>query len=116
VNRAAAVVAILVIGTACGGNFSQADARDRATKASCDWYEQCGEIGANGQFQTWDQCEVDARAFWNNAWSYEVCNDRILPEDLDSCLNAIDGTLCGNGLDWLNTIANKCNRETVCSG
>lgn len=108
--------ALLVLAPACGGNYSQPDARDRATAASCDWYEACGEIGEDKAYASRDACEVDVRAYWNNAWPVELCDQKIPPEKMDTCLVAIEITECGNAFDFLNTVANKCGRANMCTG
>jgi hypothetical protein len=116
VKRIATVVAVVVVGAGCGGNLGQADARDQATKASCDWYDKCGEIGSGKRFATRDDCEVDVRAGWNSAWPYQECNDRIPRDKLDVCISAIKITTCGNGFDIWNTLVVKCGKAEVCSG
>lgn len=115
-KRIAAVVTTLVLVAGCGGNYSQAEARDQATKATCDWYDRCGEIGSGMTYATRDDCEVDNRARWNSYWPYEDCNNRIPPEELDQCTAAIKATECGNGWDIANTFLNKCPPADVCSG
>ena len=115
-KRIAAVVTVLVLGAACGGDLGQPDARDQATKASCDWYAKCGEIGSGEQFATRDDCEVEVRAGWNSLWPYEECNGRIPPDKLELCISAIKITSCDNAFDIWNTLAVKCGKAEVCSG
>ena len=104
------------VGAGCGSSSSQADARDRATTASCDWFQLCGQIGAGKMYQTRDMCDVQVRARWDAAWSVTACDGKINANQLDICLAAIKATECGNGLDALNTLANKCPEARVCSG
>jgi len=114
------VMALGVVGlgpaTGCGSDHSQAGARDAVTEATCDWYMGCGEIGAGKTHATRDSCEVQVRASWDSAWPVEACDGKINTAQLDVCLNAIAATECGNGLDVLNTLVNKCPQDKVCSG
>lgn len=105
----------LLVAAGCGGNYGQPEARDRATAASCDWYASCDAIGEGKTFATRDACEVEVRSGWNDLWPLAECDDRIPARALDSCLEAIGNTTCGNGLDFFNTVFNKCGKETVCS-
>ena len=113
-------VAAFAVGAAapgCGGSTaSQADARDRATATSCDWFQMCGEIGAGKTYDTRDTCDVQVRAKWDTAWPVASCDGKISENQLEICLAAISSTICGNGLDELNTLANKCPEAKICSG
>jgi hypothetical protein len=104
----------LVVG--CGSDHSQAGARDAVTDASCTYYARCGEIGAGKTYETRDSCEVQVRASWDTAWPVETCDGKISSDQLNICLNAIGATECGNALDVLNTLLNKCPQEKICSG
>ena len=115
VVRALAIV-ILAAGVSCGGNPSRTSARDQATSTSCDWYDKCGQIGAGKTFADRDSCDVQVRAFWENAWPTADCDGKISGDQLDVCLSAIRITECGNGLDVLNTLGNKCPKAKVCGG
>jgi hypothetical protein len=112
-NLAFVLVALGVI--SCGPP-SQPQARDAATAKSCDWYARCDEIGAGKQYETRDACEIEVRNFWNNTWALADCDSKIDSEALDICLKSIEITQCGNGLDFLNTILNKCGKASVCAG
>ena len=100
----------------CGGPLSQPAARDLAVVHTCDWVAKCGEIGSGKTYATRDSCDVGQRSEWNNRWSLAKCDGKIQPSDLDVCLKAIDSTVCGNGLDLLNTLFNKCSEAQVCKG
>lgn len=100
----------------CDGAPSRTAARDAATRASCDWYAMCGEIGAGKTFETRDSCEVQVRSSWDQAWPAADCDGKINGDQLDVCLSAIKITECGNGLDVLNTLANKCPKARICNG
>jgi hypothetical protein len=109
-------VVALGLPAGCGSSHSQAAARDAVTEATCDWYMDCGEIGAGKTHASRDSCEVQVRASWDSAWPAEACDGKINSEQLDVCLDAIAITECGNGLDVLNTLVNKCPQAKVCSG
>lgn len=100
----------------CGSGSSQADARDRATAASCDWWQMCGQIGAGKRYETRDTCNVQVRASWDSNWPVATCEGHIDESQLEICLAAIKITDCGNLLDIGNTLANKCPAAKVCSG
>jgi hypothetical protein len=100
----------------CGSSNSQADARDRATTTSCDWFQMCGQIGAGKRYETRDTCNVQVRASWDQAWPVASCDGKIDENQLGICLAAIQSTLCGNGLDVLNTLVNKCPEAKICGG
>jgi hypothetical protein len=97
-----------------GADRSQADARDSATTASCDWYAMCGEIGAGKTYDTRDTCNVQVRAFWDSKWPVATCDGKVDTGALGICLDAIHITECGNAVDVFNTVANKCAVEKVC--
>jgi hypothetical protein len=109
---------LLAVGLAagCGSDHSQASARDAVTDASCAYYARCGDIGSGRTYETRDSCEVQVRASWDTAWPVEACDGKINSEQLNVCLNAIGATECGNTLDVLNTLLNKCPQDKVCSG
>jgi hypothetical protein len=108
-----------VVGAAasgCGSTASQADARDRATATSCDWFQMCGQIGTGKTYDTRDTCDVQVRAKWDSAWPVASCDGKISESQLEICLAAISSTICGNGLDELDTLANKCPEAKICAG
>jgi len=107
---------VVAVGLGCGGNLTQSEARQRVTAQSCDWYQNCGDIGAGEQFADRDQCEVSVESFWNTQWPLASCDNKIPPAALETCLQSIENTVCGNGLDFLNTVLNKCGQSQVCKG
>jgi hypothetical protein len=109
-------LAAMTLAAGCDSSNSQASARDAVTEASCDYYMRCGEIGPGLTHPNRDSCEVQVRANWDNAWPAETCDGKINHAQLDVCLDAIAITECGNGLDVLNTLLNKCPQDRICSG
>src|SRR5262245_27853350 len=106
----------------CGGGVTPAmdtreSARDKATVASCEYYRRCDLIGPGkdtmGGFATLESCDLNARAFWDNAWPATQCS-MIDQAGLSVCINAINGTLCMNGADVLATLLIKCPAAMVC--
>ena len=115
-KRLIAIASLSVLLAACSGTWSQAAARDAATEKSCDFYTRCGEVQSGKKYPTRDDCEIDVRAYWNNAWPAAECDNKIRNEDMDVCLKAIEITECGNSMDFFNTVFNKCSRSSVCKG
>jgi hypothetical protein len=115
--RTTYLLAPLLMLAACGPT-SQADARNRAADATCAFYNRCKQIGtSDGQvYATMDACVVKERSNWNDYWPASTCEGKVSDEALDVCLSAIRITECGNWLDRLNTLVNKCSKDRVCSG
>lgn len=110
-----AAVALLAV-AGCGSvTTSRESARDQATTVSCNWFQMCGEIGAGKTFATRDACEVSVRANRDAAWPASECAGKINVNQLDICLSAIRSTTCMNGVDFLNTVFNKCPATLVCA-
>src|SRR5262245_44187690 len=91
-------VAVATGASSCGGvTDARTTAIDRATAASCDYYQRCDKIGPGQEtmrgFATRASCEVNARAFWDNSWPTGQCQ-AINQEGLSVCISAIMGTLC----------------------
>jgi Family of unknown function (DUF6184) len=112
----AGVMSLALLAVSCGGvGTSRETARDQATSVSCDWYNGCKMFGTAGAMYTSaDSCQIDVRAKWESAWPVADCEGKIDSSALNLCLNAIAGTICGNALDILNTLANKCSKAKVC--
>jgi hypothetical protein len=111
------LVAIAAGTSTCGGvTDSRVAARDKATKAACDRYQQCMLIGPNmGQaYVTYDSCATQWRANWENAWPVATCNE-INQQMLNVCLSAIAATDCANFGDFVATLF-KCQAQDVCIG
>ena len=106
----------LGLAVSCGSNHSQASARDAVTDASCDFYMRCDQIGSGKTYANRDTCEVQVRASWDTAWPVQTCDGKINSDQLKVCLSAIAATECGNALDVLNTLLNKCPQDKICSG
>jgi hypothetical protein len=112
----ALALALLLDG--CGGvTSSQVVARDKATKAGCDWYAMCDQIGAAPRtYTTRASCDAQVNAYWDQAWPTAECEGKINQMELQTCLNAIAATQCANGIDFLVTLGIKCPKANVCKG
>jgi hypothetical protein len=110
-----AVVALMA-GGGCGNvTDTRAAARDQATKASCDYFMRCNQIGsaAGATFPDRPSCEIQARSYWESTWPAPDCTGLIRESELSTCLNAIAGTQCGNGIAFLFTLG-TCSKANVC--
>ena len=122
-KSAFAVLLLALLGTAaCGDDddddsaASQGAARDRATRAACDKYAECDAIGNGAMYETRESCEIDQRAAWDDLWPAGECDGQIDQSQLEACEVTIQTAECGNLLDFVNIIANKCSRANVCGG
>jgi hypothetical protein len=52
--------------------------------------------------------------FWTNQWPTAVCDGKIVSSAVTTCVDAINSTLCMNGLDVLATLYAKCPEARVC--
>jgi hypothetical protein len=103
----------------CGG-VSGSDvqsARQQATTASCNYYMMCNEIGpdagTNG-FENASTCQTMVLSFWTGQWPDSTCQGKVDQSALSVCIDAINSTLCMNGLDVLATLYAKCPVARVC--
>jgi hypothetical protein len=100
----------------CGGvTSSQQVARDKATDATCDRYQECNQIGPGLMYTNRSLCEGDVRAGWENGWPAAECDGKINQAQLEVCLSRIRATECNNGLDVLATLAISCPKEKICN-
>jgi hypothetical protein len=113
---AALVGGVVALQPSCSTTTSQADARDRATTQTCNWFQTCHYIGAGMNYATYDQCEVDQRAQWENRWPPASCDGKVDESALETCLAAILSTDCSNILDIADTLGVKCAEAKVCEG
>jgi hypothetical protein len=112
----ALVAASVFVTAGCSSGTSQQDARDRATTQTCNWFQTCHYIGSGMNYATYDQCEVDQRAQWENRWPPASCDGKIDESALETCLAAILSTDCTNILDIGDTLVVKCAEAKVCEG
>jgi hypothetical protein len=117
--KRAALVAVLALAagaSSCGGvTDSRVAARNRASKAACDRAQACGNVGPGQTYNDYMSCitivngDIDA-----NIWPPAECQ-QIDQAMLNVCLSAINGTQCGNLLNFLVTLG-TCGKQYVCVG
>jgi hypothetical protein len=107
---------VLFAGAGCGGvTDARVSARNRASKAACDRANACGSIGPGQTYADYQSCisivngDIDSMI-----WPAGTCQ-QINQQNLDVCLNAISGTQCGNGINFLITLG-TCGAQNVCVG
>jgi len=108
------LLSLLVILPACGPTTRE-DAHNLATRAACDYYEDCEEIGSGEgkEFQDRKECEVKSRDFFQGAWRANNCA-AINEKGLETCLERIRTTSCTSGTDFFNTTFIICGAGAVC--
>jgi hypothetical protein len=114
---ATSVLAAALVGAVNCGGVSADDlqtARNQATTASCNYYKMCNQIGPGLTFATAQDCQTMVLNFWTNQWPTAVCDGKIVSSAVTTCVDAINSTLCMNGLDVLATLYAKCPEARVC--
>ena len=108
------LLSLLLLLPACGPT-TRADAQDRATRATCDYYEDCEEIGSGEgkQFEDRAECEVKIRDFFQAAWTSNNCA-AINEKGFETCVERIRTTSCSSSADFFNTAFFVCNAGSVC--
>jgi hypothetical protein len=59
-------------------------------------------------------CEIQVRSYFESAWPASDCEGLIRQDQLSICLSAINGTQCGNGINFLTTLG-TCAKSNVCA-
>ncbi|HYO64518.1 MAG TPA: DUF6184 family natural product biosynthesis lipoprotein [Archangium sp.] len=108
------LLSLLLLLPACGPT-TRADAHAQATRAACDYYAGCEEIGSGEgmEFQDRSECEVKTRDYFQGAWTSNNC-PAINEKGLDTCLERIRTTSCTSGTDFFNTVFIVCGSGSVC--
>ena len=117
-GRAATALLVLAMGVStCGGvTDSRTSARDKATTATCDRYNQCHLIGmaTGASYASYDSCATIWRGKWEEMWPPSLCG-AIDQAQLTVCLGAITATECTSALDFFATLG-KCQAQDICVG
>ena len=114
---AALLLGLCSLAAACEDDSSQANARDRAVSAACKRYDQCGAIRPKGgEYVSMENCRVEQSGAWERQWPPAECDGRVDAQQLELCINSIEAAECGEALDILNIIFNKCAKSKVCAG
>ena len=114
---ATSALAVALVGAIDCGGVSTDDlqtARNQATTASCNYYNMCNQIGPGLMFETAQDCQNQVLSFWTSKWPTAVCDGKIVSSAVTTCIDAINSTLCMNGLDVLATLYAKCPEARVC--
>lgn len=116
VAATSALAAALVGAVNCGGVSTDdlQSARNQATTASCNYYKMCNQIGPGLTFETAQDCQTQALSFWTTQWPTAACEGKIVSSAVTTCVDAINSTLCMNGLDVLATLYAKCPEARIC--
>ena len=114
-GRTIGVAAMLgLIGCGGVGTSDVVSARNQATTASCNYFQMCNQIGAGLSYDTYSDCMTQVLGQWTSGWPTDSCQGHIDQSQLTVCLDAINSTLCSNGLDVLSTLLLKCPEAKVC--
>jgi hypothetical protein len=109
------LTAALVGARGCGGvQATRAEARERATKTTCDRYADCKLIGPGLTYENRDACEIAWRSTFDGMWPSADCEGRIDGKAFDVCLDRIGSTAC-EGFDFITTLG-LCSKQNVCIG
>ena len=117
IGAAASLLLGALVGAIDCGGVSTDDlqsARNQATTASCNYYKMCNQIGAGLTFTNDQDCQTQALSFWTTKWPTATCEGKIVSSAVTTCVDAINSTLCMNGLDVLSTLYAKCPEARVC--
>ena len=117
IMAATSMLAATLVGAVNCGGVSTNDlqsARNQATTASCNYYRMCNQIGPGLTFETSQDCQTQVLSFWTSQWPTAVCDGKIVSSAVTTCIDAINSTLCMNGLDVLATLYAKCPEARVC--
>ncbi|ATB42855.1 hypothetical protein CYFUS_008334 [Cystobacter fuscus] len=114
ISSSLSLLSLLLLLPACGPT-TRADAQSQATRAACDYYAECEEIGSGEgkEFQDWNECEVKTRDFFQAAWTADNC-PAINETGLETCLKRIPTTSCSSVADFFNTAILVCGAGSVC--
>jgi uncharacterized protein DUF6184 len=114
ISSSLSLLSLLVLLPACGPT-SRADAQGEATRAACDYYAGCEEIGSGEgtEFEDRSECEVKTRDFFQGAWTANNC-PAINEKRLDTCLERLRTTSCSSATDFFNTAFLVCSSGSVC--
>jgi len=111
----AALLVTAALAAGCGQvTDERVGARDQVTKASCDYYQRCGQIGSGLMYADRESCDTQVRGLWDGAWPVGACQ-KIRQDQLNICVSAINGTQCNNVVNFFTTLG-TCSQANVCAG
>lgn len=112
----AVLLAVLIGAAGCGGvTDARVAARNKASKAACDRAQACGTIGPGLDYEDYPSCISEVNGYIDGqVWPASQCQ-QINQDMLNVCLNAINGTQCGNVINLLITLG-TCSAANICAG
>ena len=108
---AAGLAALLAL-AGCSSGTSRESARDQATTLTCQQFATCMDIGTGKTYPTQEDCEIQWKANWEQAWPAADCEGKIDQGAFETCLARIRGTTC-NVVDFFATLG-VCGKANVC--
>jgi hypothetical protein len=75
----------------------------------------CNQIGGmDPTFESDSTCQTMVLSYWTGQWTDAACQGKVDEAALTVCIDAINSTLCMNGIDVLSTLLAKCPVAKVC--
>jgi hypothetical protein len=101
----------------CGGvTDERVAARTQASKAACDKAQACGTIGPGLAYESYQSCITIINGMIDQTYLPEAqCKD-IDQQALSTCISALNGIVCNDGLDLLLTLLGACSKDRLCVG
>src|SRR5262249_49786308 len=108
------LVALAAGAVGCGGvTDARVAARNRASKAACDRFNMCGNIGPGLTYADYQSCISEVNGFIDSSvWQADQCQ-QINQANLNVCVSAISGTQCGTVLNGRIPLG-PCGKQNVC--
>ena len=108
------LIPLLAMASACG-EPSREDYRDDMVAARCDRLMQCGD----DTYDSYEDCEIDVRAFFNDLWPSDQCSDgRISEAKFEFCRDLVATSRCDpNFFQQVGDVAEfnqECSADAVC--
>jgi hypothetical protein len=94
----------------------QATAVRQASETNCNTYRQCGAIGPDKAYVSYEDCMAQRLEFWNERWPANACTQRISTQPLSQCINALGTIACNSLIDELKVNNEYCPQSSICAG
>lgn len=89
-----------------------------AADTACDRINECGEIGNDKTYRTYDDCVVAQTEGFNDLWPSDQCEgERINGAKFDDCMARASSMACDgfSSLADAAAFSNECNADKVCT-
>jgi hypothetical protein len=96
-----------------GSGLSSRSAVRSIATARCEREQRCGNIGADEDYATTQDCESTIASEWEEELNKYECPNGIVEAELEECLSDIRSEACGNPLDTLSRLV-SCNDSDIC--